>query len=450
MLERKIFKDIKEAKEGEQYMYIALFEDADYDLLYPLTYMRPAYALRIGVYTLIDRATKTSDKVFLYMRDYLTKYFEWRMKHEGCSNVYINKEVDDETLFINGKVVFDEKFEELLSKLKEKKGDYIVLKEGDIVAIKASSNLAKEISQYFMKPVSSEVYEAIKEKVEKIEIPDITLARFPWDIIKVNSEMVAKDLKEFVGKEWESGVDVTIIGDKKNAYIGKNVEIEPYVVIEARTGPVYIGDNTKVQAGARIEGPTYIGKDTIIVGGAQIREGSNIGDVCRVGGEFEESVMHGFSNKYHAGFIGHAYVCEWVNIGAMTTNSDLKNTYGTVRLTIRGQKIDTGMKKVGCFIGDMAKTAIGAYIYTGKRIGLASQVHGYITSDVPSFTFYAKSLGGVLVELYVDSVIETQRRMKARRKQPLPPEEAELIRKLFEITAPEREKAGVKKGKISL
>ncbi|RLF00656.1 MAG: hypothetical protein DRJ63_01830 [Thermoprotei archaeon] len=432
-------------------MYIALFEDTDYDFLYPLTHMRPAYALRIGVYSLIDRVTKLAeDKVFLYMRDYLIKYFEWRLNHEGYKNIYINKEVDEETLFINGKIVFDENFEKLLSSLKERKGNYIVYKDNEVVALKASSDLARELSEYFTKPVSPEVFEAVKEKVEKIEAPDIKLVRFPWDVIKVNSEMIARDLKAYYGKEWETSADVKIIGDPKNVYIGKDVEIEPYVVIEARTGPVYIGDGTKVQAGARIEGPTYIGKDTIIVGGAQVREGSNIGDVCRVGGEFEESVMHGFSNKYHAGFIGHAYVCEWVNIGAMTTNSDLKNTYGTVRLTIRGQKIDTGMKKVGCFIGDMAKTSIGAYIYTGKRIGIASQIHGYITSDVPSFTFYAKSLGGVLVELYIDSVIETQRRMKARRKQPLPPEEAELIRKLFELTAPEREKAGVKKGRISL
>jgi len=118
------------------------------------------------------------------------------------------------------------------------------------------------------------------------------------------------------------------------------------VYIDVRKGQVYIGENTRVQAGARIEGPTYIGKDAINVGGAQIREGSNVGDVCRVGGELEESVIHGYTNKYHFGFIGHAYVGEWVNLGAGTTNSDLKDTYGNVRVNIRGKRVDTGSKKL--------------------------------------------------------------------------------------------------------
>ena len=172
--------------------------------------------------------------------------------------------------------------------------------------------------------------------------------------------------------------------------------------------------------------------------------------MCRVGGEFEESVMHGYSNKYHAGFIGHAYIGEWVNIGAMTTNSDLKDTYGTVKVTIGTKRIDTGLRKVGCFIADMAKTSIGVLIYTGKKIGVASHLHGIVYEDVPSFTIYAKSLGAKSVELYLDSAIEIQRRMMARRKKELKDYEIEVIRKVFELTKEERIRGGVIKGAFKL
>jgi UDP-N-acetylglucosamine diphosphorylase/glucosamine-1-phosphate N-acetyltransferase len=221
------------------------------------------------------------------------------------------------------------------------------------------------------------------------------------------------------------------------------------VTLDVRDGPIYIGDDTKIHAGSRITGPTYIG-DKVIIPTGLIREGCTIGPVCRIGGELEETIIQGYTNKYHLGFIGHAYIGEWVNMGAATTNSDLKNTYGTVQVATNGRNVDTGSTKVGCFIADHAKTSIGTQIYTGKKIGVASQAHGFITKDIPSFTIWPQSLGAKPVELYLKSAIETQKRAMSRRNVQQTKEDAELLKKLFELTANERKKAGVVKKKFAL
>ena len=119
----------------------------------------------------------------------------------------------------------------------------------------------------------------------------------------------------------------------------------------------------------RIEGPAYIGRESQLFR-AHIREGTSIGPVCRIGGELEASIVHGWCNKYHDGFLGHSYVCPWVNLGALTTNSDLKNDYSPVRVPLAGESLDTGSTKVGCFIGDHTKTALASLINTGSSIGV--------------------------------------------------------------------------------
>src|SRR5436190_22914514 len=123
-----------------------------------------------------------------------------------------------------------------------------------------------------------------------------------------------------------------------------------------------------IAAFSRLEGPCYIGPQTHVLG-AKIRSGTTLGPNCRIGGEVEESIIHGHSNKYHDGFLGHAYVGEWVNLGALTTNSDLKNDYSTVSVMMGGKSVDTGSTKVGSLIGDHVKTSIGTLMNTGSVVG---------------------------------------------------------------------------------
>jgi NDP-sugar pyrophosphorylase family protein len=140
-----------------------------------------------------------------------------------------------------------------------------------------------------------------------------------------------------------------------------------------------------------------------------IIEASYIGQNCRVAGEIEHSIISDYTNKAHTGFIGHSYVGEWTNVGAMTTTSDLKMTYGTIKMSIGTKKVDTGQNKVGSFFADMVKTSIGTLVYSGRRIGVSSHLHGLVAQDVPSFTIYGASIGARNVVLELESVIETQK-----------------------------------------
>ncbi|RLE60916.1 MAG: hypothetical protein DRJ32_02135 [Thermoprotei archaeon] len=436
------------------YLIVGIFEDEKVDYFYPLTYTRAVYDLRIGMYTLRERIIEglKPDVIHLFVRDYLAELYRWR---EGKKGYKVNEvdDIADDILLVNGRLLVDQPTAETLLKAIASESNTLLAKGNDIVALKLSKELAEKYLELFLKPVSAELLIDLKESVKVLQYAEAKLVDYPWDIVLNNAEWIKYDFeRKFKGKEWEGEVDknVVIYGDKANVYVAKGASVEAFTVIDVREGPVYIGENTRVQPGCRIEGPTCIGKDTLIVGGAQIREGSNIGDVCRVGGEFEESVMHGYTNKYHAGFIGHAYIGEWVNLGALTTNSDLKDTYGTVKVTIRDKRVDTGSRKVGCFIGDMVKTSIGVVIYTGKKIGVSAHLHGVVWEDVPSFTIYAKSLGAEPTELLLESAIETQRRMMSRRKKILSKYEIEVIKKIFELTAEERKKAGVKKGRFKL
>ncbi len=433
---------------------LGIFEDEEYENLLPITYTRPIYEVKCGIFTLRERLERALarmghkfDKKVLFMRDYLAPVYRKKLPGYAVNDL---EAIDDDVVLINGKLLAMGEALKLLEKLPEH--SVIVVQDDHLVLARLRERLIKEVGDLLLKPIGPEFIETLKGSVEKLEVTGQPLLRYPWEIIVHNSELMKEDFKELVkGKESQEVPDkVTVIGPRENLFISENVEIEPYVVFKVDSGPIFVDKNVEIQAGARIEGPTFIGERTIIIGGAQVREGSNIGPVCRVGGELEESIMHAYSNKYHYGFIGHAYIGEWVNIGAGTTNSDLKDTYGTVRMTIRGKRVDTGILKVGCFIGDMVKTSIGVLIYTGKKIGIASHLHGIIARDVPSFTIWAESLGAKPTELYLESAIEIQRRMMARRKVTLGPEEEQMIRKLFEITAGEREEAGVVKGKFTL
>ncbi|HID08123.1 MAG TPA: hypothetical protein EYP10_13375, partial [Armatimonadetes bacterium] len=285
------------------------------------------------------------------------------------------------------------------------------------------------------------------------EVPEVPIVEYPWELIDRNADLIRAEFPLIAQGEGEGTIDSEAHifgGDRSQVYIGRGAVVHPTVVLDVSEGPIYIGENTIVFPPTRIEGPSFIGNNCWIVGG-KIREGCHIGHTCRVGGEVEESIFHSYSNKYHDGFFGHAYVGEWVNIGALTTNSDLKDTYGPVRITIEGRRIEAGLK-VGCYIGDNVKTSIGTLIYTGRRIGFASHLHGVVTEDVPSFTIWVKSLGadGDKVELLLESAITTHRRSIGRRKLEQTPEDRELFETLFELTREERERAGVRQGSPTL
>ena len=169
----------------------------------------------------------------------------------------------------------------------------------------------------------------------------------------------------------------------------------------------------------------------------------------------EESIIHAYSNKYHDGFLGHAYVCEWVNLGALTTNSDLKNDYGTVEMYMTdGQGgwnyVDTKDTKVGAFIGDHTKTSIGTFLNTGAHVGVMTLLMGdgrVLPKFIPSFTWYLE--GAITGGFGYAKLVETAEVATARRKRALTAEDKTLLDYVYELTKPERTKA-IKKDRKKL
>ena len=191
--------------------------------------------------------------------------------------------------------------------------------------------------------------------------------------------------------------------------------VEPFVFADTRGGPVMIDQGAIVHAFSRLEGPCYVGKESWIAG-AKLRAGSTIGPCCRIGGEVEASIVQGYSNKYHDGFLGHSYLGEWVNLAAATQTSDLRNDYDVVRLTINGQRISTGTNKAGSYIGDHTKTGLGALLNTGSTVGAFANVlpSGSLAPPViPSFT---RVQDGDLRELWdLRKLFSTAARVMQRR-----------------------------------
>ncbi len=201
------------------------------------------------------------------------------------------------------------------------------------------------------------------------------MLNYPWDLIHLNGTQLEQDFRTrpHGPSKVTLGSQVAVLGRDEDVYIDPSAQIDPFVVIDARGGPVWIDAGVKAQPFTRIEGPCYIGTKSQLFR-ANVKEGTSLGPVCRVGGEIEASIFHGYSNKYHDGFLGHSYICPWVNLGALTTNSDLKNDYSAVSVPLWGDSINSGSTKVGCFVGDHSKTALCSLFNTGSSVGVMSMI----------------------------------------------------------------------------
>ncbi|MCS7118181.1 MAG: putative sugar nucleotidyl transferase [Thaumarchaeota archaeon] len=272
-----------------------------------------------------------------------------------------------------------------------------------------------------------------------------------WDLVSVSLELLESDLSSVEAREWEGDVlgDVAVLGDRAKVILGKGALVEPHVTFDVRKGPVIVEDDVVVMSCSRLQGPCLIERSSIVFPNSFVST-SFIGESCRIGGEVERSVFLGFSNKRHYGYAGHAYVGEWVNLGAGTTLSNLKNTYGTVRVRTKSGTLDTGHVFLGPVLGDHVKASIGTSVFSGKRVGAFSHLYGTVTDDVPAFTIYAKGLRKELIGLRLESAIETARRMMSRRGKELTPAYERMIGEAFSITSTDRSSAGVKSGEFYL
>ena len=198
--------------------------------------------------------------------------------------------------------------------------------------------------------------------------------RHPWELVSAGTDQLADDLAVSLTGD-RSGVPDGCwrVGDAA-IRLGKGARVEPGVLFDTRGGPIELGPDVEVRSGSRLGGPLHAGAGSQLLGGAISRFRG--GPRTRIRGEIDSVTTLGYSNKAHDGYLGHAYLGRWVNIGAMTTNSDLKHSYGSVRVGPPGARHDTGLTKFGCLLGDHVKTSIGTRLDTGTVVGMGSSLFG--------------------------------------------------------------------------
>jgi UDP-N-acetylglucosamine diphosphorylase/glucosamine-1-phosphate N-acetyltransferase len=418
-------------------MGIALFEDSHWQNFSPISLTKATFDVNVGARSFFEEH-QTMPEVLL-TREYLAGVTGER--HVHCK---VNPtSIDGDMMFVNGLLHPGAIYPDRLSEVSHT----FVITAGDRLLI---ARLGRKGIEYLSDCVAAgkriDVRKFDVDKSTKLGTEGQGLLSEPWDIINVLENSLAMQTDRMQG-ESDLGPGVRVAGNHTVA-IGKNASVEEGTVLDARHGGIYIGPDAYV-ATSRIVGPAYIGGSTQVKQ-FTIIESSYVGYNCRVAGEIEHSVISGHTNKAHAGFIGHSYVGEWVNVGAMTTTSDLKMTYGNIKVGSGKTKIDTGLNKVGPFIADMCKTSIGTLIYSGRRIGVSSHLHGLVAQDVPGFTIYGAGVKAKNVELELRSVIETQKKMMSRRSQTMSKAYEQMIKDVFSMTAIDRRQAGVRKAKFAL
>jgi UDP-N-acetylglucosamine diphosphorylase/glucosamine-1-phosphate N-acetyltransferase len=265
------------------------------------------------------------------------------------------------------------------------------------------------------------------------------LVRYLWELVDHNAEQLCRDFEaSAVPGEPALPAGVAVVGPAARLLIDPTAHAEPMVVADTRGGPVVIEREAVVTAFTRLEGPCYVGPGTHVLG-AKVRAGTTLGPNCRIGGEVEASIVQGHSNKYHEGFLGHSYIGEWVNLGAGTHNSDLRNDYGEVTVVTDGRKVPTGRTKVGCFLGDHTKTGLGTLLNTGTNVGVFGNLlpaGTLLPKYVPSFCSLWN--GGLADRAELPRLLRTAGEVMRRRGAACGEVYAALCRYLWDQTAPER------------
>jgi UDP-N-acetylglucosamine diphosphorylase/glucosamine-1-phosphate N-acetyltransferase len=400
-------------------MNFVLFDDEKIENFFPVTLTRSTGDLRVGILKLRQRISGffNIDKM-----QYILPVFLEKLYQERHPEWKINSLSAAETVFINSRLKVSD---EICSTISKMSIDSILLtKDGSVVAAKF---LPAE------QTCATENLKSLFSTVKNQEIIEDCLWENLWEMINSNAELLKDDFDNFFYEKDNSlvlEVGVTALNPYQ-IWIGEGAEIKPGVVLDASEGPIVIDEEAKIMANSVIVGPVYIGKKSVIKALSKIYEGTSIGPVCKIGGEVEESIIQAYSNKQHEGFLGHSYLGEWVNLGADTNNSDLKNNYKTVKSYFYPlcKKIDTGWQFLGAIIGDHVKTGINTTINTGCVIGVGCNLYGkdVITDFVPSFSWGEMEN---LTEYKIEPFLETAATVKKRRKLILSENETELYKKI--------------------
>ena len=260
-----------------------------------------------------------------------------------------------------------------------------------------------------------------------------------WHIFQYNAIELQTDFDLLTaGRKSQVLSDTNLIMGSENIFVEEGAKLEG-AILNATTGPIYIGKNAEVMEGSIVRGPFAMCEHSVLKMGAKIYGATTLGPYCKVGGEVNNSVLMSYSNKGHDGFLGNSVLGEWCNIGADTNNSNLKNNYAEVRLWSEqaGRFEKTGLQFCGLIMGDHSKCGINTMFNTGTIVGVSANIFGagFPRNFVPSFA-WGGSAGYSTYQL--PKVFETAEKVMMRRGVPFDDTEKAILQQVFELTSEQR------------
>ena len=386
-------------------MNLVLFDDpATRISLLPFTFTRPISKIRIGILTIAEKWERRLNLAGSFLTDpYLQKKFPLK---QAADNLFINASwcpTDDG-----------------VTAVKNLKTQEVLVKDEIILAWRS-----EELS-----------LPDLKNSIPKIFPTEVTLIDKPWKIFQHNSAEIRADFKLITGGRTSAGIQDkhTIIYNEPNIFVEEGVTIRA-AVLNAEDGPIYLGKNSSVQEGALIKGPFALCEGSTVNMGGKMRGDTTVGPHSKVGGEVANSVIFGFSNKGHDGFLGNSVLGEWCNLGADTNTSNLKNNYENVKLWSYAKDgfVDTGLQFCGLMMGDHSKCGINTMFNTGTVVGVSANIFGdgFPRNFIPSFS-WGGAAGFTVYQL--KKAYETAEKVMERRKIKLDDVEKEILAIVFELT----------------
>ena len=360
--------------------------------LHPFTLTRQIQDIRVGILTIREKWER-----MLGLPSFDKKEDDYKDLHRS---VNIDEAVGDGVCFmIHGNVLPTPRLVKAILRLKN--GEFIAAKGSAGIVFRFTKN---EIKEKHKIKVTRAV--AIKEEIRVIQ--------YPWDIFRLNDWALRQDFELLTAKRKSQPVSKTnkVIRSSR-LFMEKGAKME-HCIVNASTGPVYIGKNAEVMEGCMIRGPFAIGEGSCLKSGAKVYGATTLGPYCVAGGEIKNSVLFGYSNKAHDGYLGDSVIGEWCNLGAGTTNSNLKNNASEVKIwTPKGQMVAGA--KCGVMMGDYSRTAVNTAINTGTVIGVCCNVYGagLTPKYIPPFSWGSEGLNRYNFEKALSDI---QKLGKTKRK----------------------------------
>ena len=399
-----------------------LFEDDSTFTMRPLTFTRPLFHLRVGIDTISQKWERhLKQSVGAIAAGFLAPFF----------NQFVPT---GNAVFINGNFLPDAAFLEAISSLEP--GD--ALTSPDSKTLYAICGSAEEFSAIdFTQPVEDILGHCEALKTMKHHPVSV---QYPWDLFRLANSILKRDFLELTAGKVSCPITDphTIVYGKENIFLEEGVKIRA-AILNAENGPIYIGKNAEIQEGAIITGAHLIGEGATVNVGAKLRGDSVIGPYCKVGGEISNSVLLGFSNKGHDGFLGNSVLGEWCNLGADTNTSNLKNNYQNPKVyNYKAQgAIDCGTLFCGLIMGDHSKSGINTMFNTGTVVGVSCNIFGgdFPPTHVPSFSWGG---GNQYAEYIFAKATDVMERVMKRRNKTLSEKDRQLLESVFQFTAKDR------------